>query len=259
MIVKEAQDLKELTKEEDNPLFHYLSNPLSTTILVLNYKYKSLDKRTKFYKLIAKNATLFETKKLYENQIPGWVAQYLAKQKYSITDKATQLIADYLGNDLAKISNELNKLMLNIQTGTDITPMHIEQFIGISKDYNSFELQDAIGTKNFLKTNRIVRYFAANPKSNPFILTIGNLYSFFSKLLIYQTLNDKSKTNVAKKLGIHPFLTEKYLVAGKNYTSSNLIQIISILREYDLKSKGLDNTGTAEGELLQEMVYKIMH
>lgn len=268
VIVKEAQSIKNLVakekkttkgdKEEVNPLEVYLQNPVPSTLLVLCHKYGKVDGRSKVSKMFDKAGVVFESKKLYDNQVPAWVKQYCAAKKYKINERATQLIAEYLGNDLSKVSNELDKLMINVPNTVEITPEHIEQNIGISKDYNVFELNDALNSKNVLKANRIVNYFAANPKANPFVVTLGSLFSHFNKLIMYQSIPDKSKA--ASAMGINPFFIKDYQTAAQNYSLAKLVNIIAVLRDYDLKSKGMGSSGNVEdGELLKEMVFKIMH
>ena len=254
VIVKEAQNIRSIDK-----LLHYAQNPLESTILVINYKYKKLAKNKKIYKAIAKNGLIFESKKLYENQVPAWINNYLKEKKFTINPIATKLLVDYLGTDLSKVSNELDKLIISLKAGTQITPSHIEQNIGISKDYNVFELQKALTQRNALKANKIVKYFAANPKNNPFILTVTSLFYFFSKILLVHSLSDKNKFSVAKALKINPFFADDFLMAAKTFNVRKLFYIISILREYDLKSKGVNNASMSEGELLKELVFKIIH
>lgn len=254
VIVKEAQNIQKI--EELQP---YIDNPLDSTILVVNYKYKKIDKRKSFFKAVAKKGVLFESAKIYDNKIPGWINNYLQKAGYSITPKATILLAEFLGSDLSKIVNEIEKLTINQPQGSQIDETIIERNIGISKDFNIFELQNAIGSKNIIKANQIANYFAANPKDNPLVKTVMILFGFFSKLLVYQQLKDKSKNNVASALSINPFFVNDYKVAGRNYNTSKLRSIISLLREYDLKSKGVENISTTDGELLKELLFKIMH
>ncbi len=254
VIVKEAQNIRSF----DN-LVYYANKPLDSTILVINYKYKTLDKRKKIYKAIDKNGVVFESKKLYENQVPSWISNYLKEKNIKINPVAVRLLVDYLGTDLQKISNELNKLIISLNGKNEITPIDIEKNIGISKDYNIFELQKALTSKNTLKANQIVKYFAANPKSNPFVLTINALFGFFSKILLVHSLSNKSNQNVAKVLKVHPFFVNDYLSATRTFSTKKLVYIISILREYDLKSKGVNNASITEGELLKELIFKIMH
>ena len=253
LIVKEAQHIRKI---ED--LEVYLEQPQPSTILVICYKYKTLDKRKKFTKELAKKAVLLESKKLYDNQIPDWIQNYLSKQNYSIHPKAAFLLSEYLGTDLGKISNELDKLMLIIEKGQEITSDIIERNIGIGKDFNNFELNNALGKRDVLKSNLIIKHFAANPKDNPLVITIGVLL-VFSKTLLYHTLKDKSKNNVASTLKVNPFFVRDYELAARNYPKGKLVKIISYLREYDLKSKGVNNNSVSEGELLKELIYKILH
>lgn len=254
VIVKEAQQVNKI--EELAP---YIENPLKSTLLVICYKYKKFDKRTTFAKTIAKNSVLFESAKLYDNKIPDWINTYLKQKGYTITPKASFLLSEYLGTDLSKISNEISKLIINLPENTEITDVHIEENIGISKDFNVFELQKTLGKKNVYKSNQIINYFAANPKENPIYKIIPVLYSFFSKLLIYHQLKDRSRNNVASALSINPYFVYDYENAAKNYSFEKLSKIISYLREYDVKSKGVGNISAKDGELMKELVFKILH
>lgn len=255
VIVKEAQNIKNI----DN-LVYYVQAPLKSTILVINYKYKKLDKRTKFYTTLSKNATVFESKKLYDNQIPDWISGYLKQNGLVIQPEAAVLLSEYLGNDLNKIVNELEKLKISIpENEKKINTLHIERNIGISKDFNNFELQNALINKDVLKANRIINYFGKNPKSNPMVLTITWLYYFFSRVLIYHSLKDKSRNNIAAALKINHYFIKDYQHAAASYSFKKTKNIISLLRKYDLKSKGVGNVSSPEGELLKELVYKILH
>jgi DNA polymerase III subunit delta len=263
VIVKEAQDLKyfkrEIGKSDQDPLLHYILNPLSSTVLVFCYKYGTIDKRTKFYKSLQKHAIIFESKKIYENKIPEWVSSYLQQRGVKIKAPAAQLIADYLGSDLSKVANECDKLLLNVKQGSEIDVLQIEQNIGISKDFNVFELNTALAKRQVEKVFRIANYFKANAKANPFIVTLGTVYSFFTKVLLYHSLTDRSKPAVAAALGVNPFFIGDYETAARNYSQNKSINIIGLLREYDLKSKGIDSATVAEGDLLREMLYKILN
>jgi DNA polymerase III subunit delta len=275
VIVKEAQNLKELNKtagsDEDGgssksnannasqQFLNYILNPQPSTILVFCFKYKTIDKRSAVAKALQKNAVFLDTKKLYDNQIPEWINSYVKEQKYSIGPKATQLMAEFLGNDLSKISNEIDKLLINLPEGKEITSDLIQDNIGISKDYNVFELQDALAKKDVLKANRIISHFAANEKDNPSQLVLISLFGYFTKVLKYHFLQDKSKFAAAQALGVNPFFVDGYAKAAMNYNSSKLKQIFSYLKETDLKSKGVDNSGVTYGELLKELVFKILH
>lgn len=254
VIVKEAQSIKNI---ED--LDAYINNPLSSTLLVICYKYKTLDKRKTFPKTVAKKGVLYESKRIYDNKIPDWIIGYLKEKKYSVTPKSSQLLTEYLGNDLGKIVNELEKLMINLPPGTEISTDHIQTYIGISKDFNTFELNDALTKRDVVKANRIINYFAANSKDHPLILTIASLNSFFVKLLRYHGLDDKSKESAAKALGVHPFFVSDYIAAAKNYSMEKLKNIFSFLREYDTRLKGMDNVSADEGELMKELIWKILH
>jgi len=254
VIVKEAQNLKKI---ED--FAFYLDKPQPSTILVINYKYKTLDKRKSFYKKLQKTAVYFESKKLYENQIPKWIQEYLADKNYQIDPVATQLLTENLGTDLGKIANELDKLTVLLPAGTKITPEHIEENVGISKDYNNFELQKAIGYRDAEKAFRIVDYFAHNPKDNPFTVTLTSLYFYFVKVLKVHYSPQKDKQALSKLLGVHPFFVSDYLTAARNYPVAKLVDIIAFLREYDMKSKGVNNVSAQGGELLKELIFKILY
>ncbi|MCB2221406.1 MAG: DNA polymerase III subunit delta [Bacteroidetes bacterium] len=254
VIVKEAQNIQKIEE-----LLPYVENPLSSTLLVINYKYKKVDKRKSFFKQLDKKGVLFESKKLYDNQVAGWINSYVAQKGFKITPKASAMLAEFLGTDLSKIVNEVNKLVLNVPASSEINDELVERNIGISKDFNIFELQNAIGTRNVLKANQIINYFAANPKENPLVKTITLLNTFFSKILIYHQLADKSRNNAASALSVNPFFVKDYQDAARHYSIGKLIKIIGYLREYDLKSKGVGNISTSDGELLKELLYKIMH
>lgn len=266
VIVKEAQELdifsgrasKDKEKKMEQ-LLAYLEKPLSSTLLVFCYKYGTLDKRLKIAKTIDKNGVLFLSEKIYENKIPHWATEYVQSKGYKLSAKAAAVIGEYLGNDLSKVSNELEKLILNTPKGMEIGINEVEANIGISKDFNVFEFQNALGKKDVLKCNIIINYFAANQKNNPFIRIIATLNNFFSKIFQYHYLSDKSKPNVARVLKVNPFFVQDYELAAKNYPLIKINDVISILREYDLKSKGVDAANVEEGELLKEMVYRILH
>ena len=255
VIIKEAQSLKKL-----DDLSFYLENPLLSTILVFSYKYKTIDKRTKLYKLLEKNAVYFESPRIRDYLIPGWIERYLMLKGIKTDPSASAMLTEYLGTDLHKIVNELDKLLINLPSGNPvISTSLIESNIGISKDYNNFELQKAIGERNILKANMIIHYFANNPKDNPITLSIASLFGFFSKLLTFHYLTDKSKNNVAAMLKVNPFFVKDYETSAIKYNVSKTVQIIGLLRTYDLRSKGFGDAGTEQGDLLKELVYKILH
>lgn len=275
VIVKEAQNIKELNKsaesddDEDSgkaknsnasaQFLAYVQSPQPTTILVFCYKYKTLDKRSAIAKAIQKNAVYAEFSKLYDNQVPDWINNYVKEKKYTINPKASFLLSEFLGSDLSKISNEIDKLVINLQAGSEITAESVQDNIGISKEYNIFEFQDALAKKDVLKANRIVNYFAANEKEHHPVMITGSLYNYFSKILKYHFLPDKSKFTAAQALGVNPFFVEGYARAAANYNTGKLKDIFSYLKECDLKTKGVDNHGTPNSELLRELTFKILH
>lgn len=255
IIVKEAQTLSKI-----EILASYAEKPLVSTILVLNYKYKNLDSRTKLAKSIKKNGLIFTSGKIRDYKLPEWIDNYLEQKNYTITPQAAQILTAYLGTNLSKVANELNKLVIAVKDTNKITPEHIEKNIGLSKDYNVFELQNALAEKNIFKANQIIQYFGANATLNPIQKTIANLYFYFSKLFTYHFLKDKSERNVAAQLRLHPFVAKGYILAAKRYSPTKLYEIMGILREYDMKSKGFGvSTMVNTADLQKEMIYKILH
>ncbi len=254
IIVKEAQDLKKIDE-----LNNYISNPLTSTILVICYRGKKLDKRKTIYKSLNKNGIYFESNKLYENKIPTWISSYLKEKNRKIGTKSASMLTDFLGNDLSKISGELDKLCLLIPIKSEITEQDIEENIGISKDYNNFELQNAIINKDLYKANTIIMYFKANPKKNPIVVTLSVLYNLFSKLLIYHNFKHNSPQTIAKKLGVNPYFVKDYQKAAKNYNLKNAVNALNVLREVDIKSKGYKNPSVPDNDLLKELVYKLCY
>ncbi|MEI6866688.1 DNA polymerase III subunit delta [Flavicella sp.] len=254
IIVKEAQELSRTIEK----LVSYVENIQPTTVLVLNYKYKTLDKRKKLHKIVSKVGVVFESKKLYENQVSDWIRKVLNGKNYQMEPKAAQMLVEFLGTSLSKISNELDKLVLILPEGTIISPDHIEENIGISKDFNNFELRKAVGNKNVVKANQIINYFSNNPKSNPTVMTVSLLNSYFTQLLMYHGLQDKSKSNVAKNLGVSPYFVNDYVSASRNYPMRKVSQVIGLLRDADVKSKGV-GASISQNDLLKELLFKIMH
>ncbi len=271
VIVKEAQNMKDLVPrerseskskdkvEKKNPLETYLDNPQKSTLLVFCHKYKTIDMRTSFAKNLVKKAVVLNSETLYDNKVPSWIEKFLKDINYSIEPRAGALLTEFLGNDLSKIANELNKLSINLPEKSQITCDHIQQFVGISKEYNNFELQDAIGKANRLKVNRIINYLSRNQKENPLVLTISSLASYFTKILAYHSLADKSQNNVAAMLKVPPFFVKDYTIAATNYSFAKSINVVSLLREYDMKSKGFDSTNNTPEGLLKELTFKILH
>ena len=254
VIVKEAQDVKNIEEFEK-----YLDTIPETTLLVFVYKYKKLDKRKTFAKKLDKKGVYYESKKLYDNNIPGWIQTYLKGEGYSITPKATQMLADFLGTDLHKIANELKKLTIALPKNRSIDDADVERNIGISKDYNVFELQNAIGSRDVLKANRIVNYFGDNGKDNPLLVTAITLYGYFTKLIKLHCTQDKSQGNLSSVLGVNPYFVKDYQTAARNYPPQVCIRNISILREFDMKSKGYESGEVSEKDLYREMIFKLMH
>lgn len=254
VIVKEAQELNNIDELES-----YAKQPLDSTILVLCYKYKKYDQRKTLAKIFKKKGVFFESKKLYENQIPQWITSKMQSDGYSITPKAAALLTEFLGTDLSKISNELGKIQINVAKETQVTDAIIEEYIGISKDFNVFELQKALGSKDVVKANQIINHFAANQKDNPLVKVVGFLFSYFNKVLIFHQIKDRSRNNIASILAVHPFFVNDYQQAAKSYSFNKLTAIISMLREYDLKAKGVGNISITDGELMKELVFKILH
>jgi DNA polymerase III subunit delta len=255
IIVREAQTLRKI---ED--LVLYAENPLRSTILVISYKYKNLDKRTKLYKALDSQGAYFESPRLRDNQMPAWITSFLMEKGVKIEPDASALLTEYLGSDLGKVVNELDKLIISLPSGKPFINCElIEKNIGISKEFNNFELQKAIGTRNIERANRIVKYFADNPKDNPIQLTIASLFSYFSKLLLYHSLKDKSQGSVASALKINPYFVREYETAAAKYGTAKIISVISLLRTYDLRSKGVGDAGTPQGDLLREMLFRILH
>jgi DNA polymerase III subunit delta len=255
VVVREAQNIKNI---ED--LAPYVEKPLLSTILVINHKYKNIDKRKKLYKAVQKTGIYFESKPLYDNQIPEWITKYLRAKNYGIDLRAAQLIADHVGSDLQRIVNDLEKVTISLVPGTSIMPQDVEKNIGISKDFNTFELQNALGKKDVLKSNRIINYFIDNEKMHPLTLIIGMLTIFFRKLLLYHSIENKSNTtNIAQKIGVTPFFLNDYITAARNYNLDKVVVIISMMREYDLRSKGARGGTSDNGELLRELIYRILH
>ena len=254
VLVKEAQDLS----RSFDGLIDYFKKPLESTILIINYKHKSIDKRKSSFKELKKNAKVFESKKLYDNQVQNWINDTINSAGFSIDRKSVSLINEHLGNSLSKISNEIDKL-LEIKKKEKIIELDdIEKYIGISKEFNNFELRKALGEKNYNKALQITQYFSENPNSNPIVVTISIIYDFFNKLLLFHSNNTLNDTKIASLLGINPFFIKEYKTASINYDLKQVVRIISILRDYDMFSKGV-GVKKADPSLLKEMVVKIIY
>lgn len=262
VIIKEAQNIKNLDASEIgkkiNPLLSYLQQPLSSTILVICYKDKKLEKNRKIYKTIEKCGVIFESKKIYETKLPAWISNQFKLRGKNIEHKAANLMADYIGNNLSSIINEINKILIFLENENEITVSHIEKLIGVSKDFNNTELFKAIGSKNITQANRILLYFQSDPHQHPVQKTMVWLFEFFSKVILLKEFQGLSDTEIANKLGVSTYYLNDYKTTAKNYTRNHLIQNIHLIREYDMKSKGVESLADGH-ELLKEMVYKIMY
>ena len=254
IIVKEAQNLSRSIEQ----LVPYTKNPQPTTTMVLCYKYKTLDKRKALYKALSKSFVVFESKKIYDSKVPTWISEQLKPKALDIEPKATHLLADFLGNDLAKISNELEKLTLVLDNSKTITPELIELNIGISKDFNNFELQNALAYLNQSKAYQIVQYFSKNPNKHPIILTISTLYSFFSKVMTLHTLTDRNPQHMARAIGVNPYFLKDYSVAAKNFPMRRISSIFETLRLLDVKSKGV-KANLSPKDLYSELLIRIFN
>src|SRR5690606_28875859 len=222
-------------------------------------KYKTLDGRKSLGKVVKDGAVWLTTKKLYENQVPDWINNYIKSRSFSIEMKATQMLTDYIGNNLSRLSNEIEKILINFKEKTTIDAAMVQKFVGISKEYNAFELQRALGVKDILKANQIAAYFEANPKSNPIIPVIALLFSYFSKLLLIHHAKDKSDKNLASVLQVNPYFLKEYLLAARNYSLPKVVDNIHHLKIADLHIKGIDNVGATHGQILKELIYKLLH
>jgi DNA polymerase-3 subunit delta len=255
VVIREAQDIKKWEEFED-----YFERPQPSTVLVLCHKHKKMDARLKAYKNLSKTGTVFLSEKIKDYQLVGWIMNYVKEQGFEITDKAANLLAEFLGNDLSKIINELNKLAILLEKGTRINDVHIEENIGISKDYNVFELVNAIAERDVLKANKIVHYFGQNPKAASPIVVIPNLFTLFHRLMTVHFLPVKTADAVAAQLKIHPFVAKETVRQARLYDPKKIAKNMNILKEYDLKSKGMDGySSVTDGDLLKELVFLLLH
>lgn len=254
VVLKEAQDLKDIDE-----LSTYFESPSDQTILVINYKYKKFDSRKKALKAAAKNGLVFLSEKVPEYKLADWISAFVATTGYSITPKASFILAEFLGNDLSKITKEIEKLQLLVEKGTTINEIHIEENIGISKDYNVFELVNAVSSHDVIKANKIVDYFNHNPKAGNIVAIIPSLFNHFSQLMKIHFLENKSRESVASAVKVHPFVAGQLLAATKIYAPKKIAANIAALHDYDLKSKGIGNASFSSGQLLKELIYILMH
>jgi DNA polymerase-3 subunit delta len=253
VLLKEAQHMKDIDKLEG-----YISNPLKSTILVISHKGKSLDGRTRFAKVVLKNAEVLQTKKVYENNLPSWISDFVKSRGFDIAPRALMLLVDHIGNDLSRIANEINKVVLNLGTRKSITEDDIENFVGISKEYNVFELQQAISNKDLAKAIRIIQYFEANPKAGPIQMLLPALYNHFSKVITIFQMSDKSEKALTPLFYKNPFAAKQALETVMNYSYDSVEQALMLLHEYNLKSVGIRNPGIPDASLMKEMAVKII-
>jgi len=253
VLLKEAQQMRDIEKLEA-----YIANPLSSTIFVVSYKEKKVDGRTRLAKLLKEKGVVLTTKKLYDNQLPEWTEELVQSKELAISQKALMLLVDHIGNDLNRIENEIDKISINLAKRKTITEEDVEQYVGVSKEFNVFELQAALATKNLPKAIQIIQYFEANPKAAPIQLVLPSLYSFFSKVFMIYGLNSRDEKTVATSLGINPFFIKDYLRATTIYSYPDLERLILLLSDYNLKSIGIKDSGTADASLLKEMVVKMI-
>ncbi|WP_126247319.1 DNA polymerase III subunit delta [Chitinophaga rhizosphaerae] len=252
VILKEAQAMRDLLKIEP-----YIDKPLESTVFVVAHKQGKLDGRSKMAKLVKERGVMLSTKKLYDNQIPQWAEAYVRSQGLAISEKACVMLADHIGNDLSRIANEIEKLMVNLPQGKKIDESDIEKYVGISKEYNVFELQNAIGQMDMTKAMRIVRYFSANPKAAPIQVVIPSLYGYFAKINLLFGAKGGEK-EMAAALGVHPFFLKDYMSAARNFGPNGTERAILLLAQYNLRSIGIGDAGNEDGELMKEMVYRIL-
>lgn len=253
VLLKEAQLMRDVEKLEP-----YIEHPQPTTVFIVGYKGKKLDSRTKFQKLVAKHAQLLTTKKMYDDKLPDWTVEHLSGKGYTISQRAVMLLVDHIGNDLARIVNELEKLMVNLNGRTAISEDDIERFIGISKEYNVFELQRAIARKDLPKAIAILQYFESNPKAGPIQQVLPVLYTFFSKVYMLFGVDPSDARGAAGQLGVNPYFLKDYQDAARRYEQAGISRIMLLLHHYNLKGIGMGTGGASDGDLMKEMVVKMM-
>lgn len=253
VLLKEAQHMRDIEKLEP-----YIESPLSSTVFVVSYKEKKVDGRTSLSKTLKKKAEVLTTKKMYENQLPDWTNDLVHSKGYEIHPKALLLLVDHIGNDLSRIQNEVDKILVNLGSRKNITEDDIEKYVGVSKEYNPFELQAAIVKKDLSKAIRIIQYFEANPKAAPIQLILPTLYNLFSRTYMYFGQSAKDEKSVAAALGVSPFFVKDYLATAKNYGYEGVEASLLLLHEYNLKSVGVNNPGHGDAALMKELVFKMM-
>ncbi|MDX2048920.1 MAG: DNA polymerase III subunit delta [Chitinophagaceae bacterium] len=253
VLLKEAQQMRDIDKLES-----YIENPLSSTVFVVSYKEKKVDGRSRLAKLLKQKGELLSTRKMYDNQLPDWTNQLVQSKGYGITQKALVLLVDHIGNDLNRIANEIDKVLVNLGEKKNITEDDIEKYVGVSKEYNAFELQGAVAKKDISKAIRIIQYFEANPKAAPIQLVLPSLYNFFSKTFMLFGVQANDEKAIADALGVNPFFVKDYIAAANLYTYSGVENILLLLHDYNLKSVGINSTASSDASLMKEMVVKMM-
>ena len=256
VIVKEAQAIRNMEE-----LSFYLQKPLNSTILVICHKHGTLDKRKKLAAEVEKVGILFESKKIKDSQLPAFINSYMKRKGIDMEPKASAMLADFVGTDLSRLTGELEKLIITLPAGQKrVTPEQIEKNIGISKDYNNFELRSALVEKDILKANKIIKYFEENPKTNPIQMTLSLLFNFYSNLMLSYYSPEKTEQGIASWLGLKsPWAARDYLTAMRRYNGVKTMQIIGEIRYADAKSKGINNASMSDGDILRELVFKILH
>lgn len=253
VLLKEAQQMRDVVKLEA-----YIENPLSSTVLVVSYKEKKLDARKKFTKLVKENGVLLTTKKMYDRELPEWTQKMIHEKGLTITPKALGLVVDHIGNDLTRIENEIDKLSLNLGKRKSITEEDIEEYVGVSKDYNVFELQSALAGKNLSKSIQIIQYFEANPKAGPIQVILPSLYNFFSKVFMVFGAGTQDEKTVATTIDVNPYFIRDYMSAARVYTYPGVERALLLLHQYNLKSIGVGSTGAEDASLMKELIVKMM-
>jgi len=253
VLLKEAQQMRDIDKLEA-----YIEKPLASTVFVVAYKEKKIDGRSKLAKMVKEKAELLTTKKMYDSQLPEWTSGLIRSKGFEVTQKALLLLVDHIGNDLNRINNEVEKLLVNLAGRNQITEDDIERYVGISKEYNVFELQDAFAKKDRAKAIRIIQYFESNPKAAPIQLVLPSIYNFFSKAYMIFGQSSRDERTVATAIGVNPFFAKDYLAAVRNYGYEGIEAGLLLLHTYNLKSLGIGSAGTEDGSLLKELVVKVM-
>ncbi|MCE2682581.1 MAG: DNA polymerase III subunit delta [Flavobacteriia bacterium] len=255
VVLREAQDFDKKIEE----LEPYFNSPLESTIFVVGYKYKNFDSRKKLIKLAEKQGVVFKSEKVKEYSLGDWIVKYVKSKGYGLSSKACSLLAEFLGNDLGRIVNEIEKLAIILEPGTTINEVHIEENIGISKDYNVFELTNALSARDVFKANRIVNYFEQNPKATNIVVVIPQIFKLFTQLLRIHFLPNKSPEGVASALKVPPFVAKELINASKQFDPRKIAANIAVLQEYDLKSKGVGNSSSSHGDLMRELIFRMLH